>query len=86
MNLNGNPTPDTLDVLDDLQTKSTQLKALMQMTYGAAAVSFNSLNDEYRDNYLWHCSMVVDEIAKLAESLAPTNLQVHPRLSTNSMS
>jgi hypothetical protein len=72
-----------LDVLNDLQSKSTQLKALMLMTYGHAADSFNNLADEYRDNYLWHCSVVVDEIAQLVESLVPATVQVQPRLQSN---
>ncbi|WP_146186273.1 hypothetical protein [Limnohabitans sp. WS1] len=68
--------PDTTDVLDDLTAKCAQLQALMLMTHGEAGASFNSLADTHRENFLWHCTLVVDEISELASSLSPATVQV----------
>ena len=66
-NTPGNP----LDLINALQSKAAQLEAIMNMTFGEAAESFNNLSDQLRDNYLWHASEMVGEIRTLAESLTP---------------
>jgi hypothetical protein len=73
---NRNAAPDTIDVLDDLTAKCAQLQALMLMTHGEAGASFNSLTDTHRENFLWHCTVVVDEISELASSLRPGAIEV----------
>lgn len=72
-----NPTPaDSMDVLDALTTKCAHLESLLCMTYGEAAQAFNSMNDEIRDNYLWHAAEMASEIKELASSLRPATVQV----------
>ena len=73
--LNNTPA-DSMNVLDALTTKCAHLESLLCMTYGEAAQAFNSMNDEIRDNYLWHAAEVAGEIKLLADALSPAAVQV----------
>lgn len=71
-----NPTPaDGIDLLDALQSKCAQLESLLLMTCGEASLAFNSMNDELRDNYLWHLSDMASDINQMASALIPANVQ-----------
>jgi hypothetical protein len=46
---------------DLLATKLAQLQSMLMMTYGGARETFDSMNDDLRDSYLWACADMVDE-------------------------
>jgi hypothetical protein len=72
-----NDTPvNSMDALDLLKEKLSKLHALMTMTFGASADTFNGLSDEHRDNYLWACSTLAAESRALAASLTPASVEV----------
>lgn len=58
-----------LQKLDLLDMKLTHLNAMLHMTYGGGAESFNQLSDETRDNFLWACSQTVKESLEIVRSI-----------------
>ena len=59
------------DAFDTLTAKLAQLQAMLNMTYGNAAESFNAMNGTLRDNYLWGCTALVDDCIGLTEKFVP---------------
>jgi hypothetical protein len=54
---------------DRLTKKAAQLAAMLQMTYGAGFDSFHAWSDTIKENYLWACADLAEEISALAIQL-----------------
>ena len=59
------------DAFDTLTAKLAQLQAMLQMTYGEARETFDCMNDQLRDNYLWACSELVNDCIESTQKFAP---------------
>lgn len=64
------PKKDHEDPIDALARKSAQLFSMLITTYGEGFESFNSYNDEIKENYLWACSDLALEIRELSAHIA----------------
>lgn len=53
------------DVLDQLQARLLQLRAMLCMTTGHAFDSFNEHSEELRQAYMYNCSLAADECGEL---------------------
>jgi hypothetical protein len=51
---------------DQMNMRISQLRAMMEVTYGEPGEAFRRMNAEIQDNYLWACTTMVAEIAQLA--------------------
>ena len=60
---------DPQNWLDDLQKKTMQLHALLQMAYGGGRENFSNLNDDLRDSYVWACADLAGDCETLAGKL-----------------
>lgn len=58
---------DYMDEIDRLTTHTAQLSAMLN---GMGFDSFNSFNEEIKQNYLWACSNQATEIDKIANQLS----------------
>lgn len=52
-----------------IANKTRQLHAMLEMTYGGARETFDSMNDDLRDNYLWACAEQARECQELVDAL-----------------
>lgn len=62
---NGNAV--NLNVKSQLSARIAQLDAMLAAITGTGHDTFEELNSETRDNYLWACSMMATEIKVLSE-------------------
>ena len=51
---------------DQMNMRISQLRAMLEMTYGEPGEAFRRMNAEIQDNYLWACTTMVAEIAQLS--------------------
>lgn len=65
-------TVDAYDVYNKLSAKLVQLTAMIEMTYGNARQTFESMNDTTRDNYMWSCGDMANDCQNLLGKLIPT--------------
>ena len=63
--------PDAREQYDELSSKLAQLTALLQMTHGNAAETFNDMSSDLRDKYLWACSAMARDCEELADAIGP---------------
>lgn len=59
------------DAFDTLTSKLAQVQSMLMMTYGVASESFNSMNEQLRDNYLWACESMVSDCMALTHKFVP---------------
>jgi len=59
------------DAFDTLTAKLAQVQSMLMMTYGEASESFNSMNEQLRDNYLWACESMVRDCVALTRKFVP---------------
>jgi hypothetical protein len=58
---------DAREKYDLLANKLSQLAALLRMTHGNAGETFNEMNDELREKYLWACGDMARDCEELAD-------------------
>lgn len=56
---------DQLDDYDELSRKASQLSALLSVIIGAGYENFSLYNHSIKQNHLWTCSNLADQIDKL---------------------
>ena len=56
-------------VIDQLQARSSQLHAMLALTYGAGHKNFQQYSDEIQDSYLWAAANAAQECMDLASLL-----------------
>lgn len=56
-------------LMQELSDKLGHLTAMLTMIYGGGLESFDELNDELKDNYLWACADLAKQTHKMAGSL-----------------
>lgn len=56
---------DQLDDFDELAKKASQLSALLFVINGEGYGNFSLYSQEIKENYLWTCSDLADQIDKL---------------------
>lgn len=61
------PVSITSDKYEDLTTRLSKLVALLEHTHGGSAEAFDSMGEELRGTYLWHCTDVARECHQMAE-------------------
>lgn len=57
------------DIKDQLNARLGHLFAMLTITHGAGAESFNDWSDEIKDDYMWSAAMIAEECKELAEHL-----------------
>lgn len=60
-----NKLSDQLDDYDELSRKVSQLSALLSLIIGTGYENFSLYNHSIKQNYLWTCSDLADQIDKL---------------------
>jgi hypothetical protein len=65
---------DAFDTYNLLEGKAAQLSALLLMTCGNNCESFGLMADTTRDNFMWACSDLAEEVFSLIGELAPAIL------------
>jgi hypothetical protein len=66
------PDVGATDVQEQLQTRLSQLSAMLRMMMGNGSLSENSFDlwsDKIRADYIWSCVMLADECEGLAEHI-----------------
>lgn len=58
-----------LDAIDELNTKTSQLSALLHTLYGHGWESFRSYNETIQENVLWLASDLASDVDKLGNRL-----------------
>lgn len=53
---------ETVDLVDRATMKASHLVAMLEVTYGCGAESFQQLNARLQDEYLWGCSTIAREL------------------------
>ena len=61
---------DLIDEIDNLTQHTSQLDAMLFMIHGEGFESFNNLNDDIKQNYLWACVGHAQKINKIAKKIA----------------
>ncbi len=54
--------------IDHAHRVSAQLCAMLQHTYGESSEAFQSMSQRHKDAYLWACSDLAEELARLIET------------------
>ena len=75
-----NPAASLQDITEEVCTKLSMLKAMLTITHGCGAKSFDQWSDSVRDNYLWSCATMAEEIEALSER---ANTLVHQNTPTS---
>ena len=65
------PGVDAGDVREYLDTRLSQLCALLMTTYGEGGESLRAYNDENQDNFMWASALLADECRSLFGRLSP---------------
>ena len=60
----------TLDDADAIDIAAKKLQAMLAHTYGESGEAFRNLNGRFQDTYLWACSDLADEVARLSTKMA----------------
>lgn len=55
------------DIQSTLSAKLGQLEAMLMITYGCGAETFQNWSSEIQDNYMWSCANLAKECGALAE-------------------
>jgi hypothetical protein len=55
--------------IDKLNTKALQLASMITIIRGEGFKTFSNWNDTIKENYLWACSDLADEIVILSEQI-----------------
>lgn len=66
------PEADQAEILEQLDTRLTQLSAMLTIVYGNGGETFRVWNDDIQDNFLWACQMLALECKDLAGHLKPS--------------
>lgn len=53
-----------------LETRLSQLDAMLSVIYGAGGEAFRENNDTIQDNYLWACSVMATECKELFKQVS----------------
>jgi len=56
---------DRMEVTDQLNARIGQLNAMLSLTYGEQGRTFRNTNDTLQDDFMWSCSMAIQEIQQL---------------------
>jgi hypothetical protein len=57
------------DTIDRLNRKSSQLHALIRTTVGLGFQGFDSWNDTIKENFLWACADLAEEVEETSRKL-----------------
>lgn len=57
------------DIASELTKKTSQLNAMLNVIYGGGYEAFQECEDKIKDNYLWACADLANEIDDLAGKL-----------------
>lgn len=60
----------TLEIIDRANEVAGQLNAMLTHTYGCSREAFHTMGEDHKDNYLWACSRMADELEGLIEAMA----------------
>lgn len=60
---------DLSDVVEHIDTRIKQLRAMLCSIYGQGGEAFRELNDELQDYFLWSCFDVIEEIDLLYSAM-----------------
>ena len=56
---------DRMEVTNQLNARIGQLDAMLSLTYGEQGETFRNTNDTLQDDFMWSCSMAIQEIQQL---------------------
>lgn len=63
-----------LDDIDELQTKSRQLRSLLQLCFGGGGEWFGEISNDHRDNVLQLAATLAEEVAKISTRAKGKNM------------
>jgi hypothetical protein len=63
------PQVRSVSLLDHLDARLTQLAAMLSLVTGEGHDNFAAHSDEIQHNFLWACSMMVDECIELRHAM-----------------
>ena len=63
------PNADKMELRDHLHTRLLQLHAMLMITYGCGAETFQNWSKDVQENYMWACSSMADECKGIARLL-----------------
>ena len=68
-----------MDLIDQMQARSSQLVATLGMITGEGIEHFASLTEEVQEGYLWGCQLAAKEIQGLIRALVMAQARDAPR-------
>lgn len=57
------------EAINMLSNKVTQLHSMLTVIIGEGFESFNNYNDNIKENYLWACADIADEVKRLSDEI-----------------
>lgn len=64
-----NKPTTTLEIIDRANEVAGQLSAMLTHTYGCSREAFHTMGEDHKDNYLWACARLADELEGLIEGI-----------------
>jgi hypothetical protein len=58
------------ELVNDLDSKARQLRALLVNTFASSGEGFRAMSDELQENYMWACADLATDMIERLEKLA----------------